>query len=255
MYSKKNLELLKELSFTQFRLKDQATALGALWSLLHPVILISVLYVVFSNRFGEKIEHYVIYLLIGVIHYAHFSTATTTSMKSLKSMKNLTKNTIFPKEIIVFSSIISSFIEFIISLLLCYVIALFAGINFSPYFILAVPLIIVLQLSIVLWISLFLAPLFLVLKDIEHIYQILLRVLFFITPIFYVISFVGEGLAKTVVLLNPLTHLITFSREIIINNNYFIMKEVTIFLMVNIILTLIAFMVFKRLEPRFAEVT
>jgi len=176
-------------------------------------------------------------------------------MKCLKSMKNLTKNTIFPKEIIVFSSIISSFIEFIISLLLCYIIALISGINFSPYFILAVPLIIVLQLSIVLWISLFLAPLFLVLKDIEHIYQILLRVLFFITPIFYVISFLGEGLAKTVVLLNPLTHLITFSREIIINNNYFIMKEVTIFLMVNIILILIAFMVFKRLEPRFAEVT
>ena len=254
IFENKNLAFLKELALTQFKLKDQSTLLGTLWSLLNPIILISVLYIVFSNKFGNKIEHFVIYLLIGVIQYSHFSSATSSAMKSLKSMSNLTKNAVFPKEIIVLSTILATLPEFLISLIVCYVVALVSGVAFSATFILALPIIIILQLSFVFWVSFLMAPLYLVVKDIEHLYQILIRVLFFITPIFYDMSFIENPLAKAIVLANPLTHLITFTREIVINANYEISYQFGAYICLNLVLLVISYLIFKKIEPRFGEV-
>ncbi len=250
----KNLDFLKELAVTQFKLKDQSTLLGTIWSLLHPIILISVLYIVFSSRFGNQIEHFVIYLLIGVIQYSHFSSATSSAMKSLKSMSSLTKNAVFPKEIIVLSTILATIPEFLISLIVCYVVALISGITFSFTFILAIPIILVLQLSFVLWVSFLIAPLYLVVKDIEHLYQILIRVLFFITPIFYDMSFIEKPLAKAIVLANPLTHLISYSRDIIMYSSFHFSNKFAIYFCMNLVLLVISYLIFKKIEPRFGEV-
>jgi ABC-type polysaccharide/polyol phosphate export permease len=250
--TKRYLELLREISFFQFKIKDQSTVFGLLWSFLNPLAMLAVLYFIFRNRTGQGIAFYPIFILIGVIHYTNFATATGAAMSSLSKMRNLTCNVIFPKEILVIGSALPVFIEFVLSMAICVVIAYAAGVKFS-WAILALPFIIILQLMMVLWISLLLSVLYVYARDIDHIYQVFLRMLFFATPVFYALSFAEKGIIRFLFLLNPLTHIMYFSRQSIIQGNILWVKAFFLLLLVNTVLLFVAVKVFRFYEPRFAE--
>ena len=251
-YDIKYLNLLREIALSQFKLKDQSTFFGYVWSFLNPLIMLTVLFVFFRLRIGGEIEHYAIYLLIGIIHYTHFSNSTSASLRVLYSMRHLTCNAVFPKELLVMGSIFASAIEFILSMFISVLIAIITGIHLS-WFLILLPLVIILQIMLVFWVSLFLSCLYVFIRDIDHIYQVFLRLLFFLTPIFYGLSFLGEGIAKHIILSNPLTHLINFSRTILIEGSLFSIHTFLMFLLVNAFLIYLCFRVFKKLEPKFAE--
>jgi lipopolysaccharide transport system permease protein len=250
-YSKKHLNLLRELIVSQYKLKDQSRFLGFVWSFLNPLVMLGVLFTFFSLLMRNTIEHYVIYLLIGIVQYTHFSNSTFASMRILYNLRQLTSEAVFPKELLVFSSIISNVIEFIISLAITVSVAYLLEVPFS-WTILLLPLVFILQLMLVSWVSLFLSCFYLYVKDIDHIYQVFLRVLFFITPIFYNLSYLGD-VAKTIALLNPLTHLIGFTRTIIIEGKVFSIEAWSIMFLANLVLIYLAYTLFKKFEPTFAE--
>ena len=251
-YSKDNLNLLKELSYNRFKLNDANTFLGFFWSFLNPLLLLSVLYLIFNIKFGNSVENYGIYLLIGIVHYNHFSSTTSSSMRVLRSMRALTSNTIFPKEILVYSSIFSNLITFLISVFICIIFALVTGLHLSSSYIM-LPVIIVMQLLLVIWISLILSCVFVIVRDIEHIYQVFLRVLFFACPIFYDISILGDGLGKKIAQLNPLTHLMTFTRAVLLEGQFISLYAIGMFCIINLCLIIISLIIFKRLEAKFVE--
>jgi ABC-type polysaccharide/polyol phosphate export permease len=251
IYSKKHLNLLRELIISQYKLKDQSKFLGFIWSFLNPLVMLGVLFTFFSLLMKNTIEHYVIYLLIGIVQYTHFSNSTFASMRILINLKQLTSEAVFPKELLVVSSIISNVIEFIIALVITVTVAYIFGVPFS-WSILLLPFVFILQLMLVSWVSLFLSCFYLYVKDIDHIYQVFLRVLFFITPIFYDPSHLG-GVAKTIAALNPLTHLIGFTRTIIIEGKAFSLEVWSIMFLTNLVLIYLSFTLFKKFEPTFAE--
>ena len=251
-YDIKYWNLLREITLSQFKLKDQSTFFGYVWSFLNPLIMLTVLFAFFRLRIGGEIEHYAIYLLIGIIHYTHFSNSTGASLRVLYSMRHLTCNAVFPKELLVMGSIFASAIEFIISMFISVLIAIATGIHLS-WVLLMLPFVIILQIMLVLWVSLLLSCLYVFIRDIDHIYQVFLRILFFLTPIFYGLSFLGEGIAKHIVLSNPLTHLIIFSRILVIEGNLFSVHIFLLFLLINVFLIYVGFRAFKKFEPRFAE--
>jgi len=244
--------LLREISFTQFKIKDQSTFFGFFWSFLHPLLLLSVLVLVFSFRFGQEVKHYPVFVLIGIIQYAHFSNCTNISMKTLRSMGNLTCNVIFPKELMVIGSVLGNSVEFVLSMIICIFIAYFLGVNIS-WAILLFPVIFVFQLILVLWISIVLSCLYIFIKDIGHIYQVFLRILFFSTPIFYSLSSIENNLARKLISLNPLTYLISFSRDLIIDGKVFSFKVAYWFFFLNIILLYGAIKLFRKIERNLAE--
>ncbi len=252
LYSRKHLNLLREITLSQFKLKDQSTMFGFVWSFLNPLLMLTVLFIFFSARMGEAIEHYTVYLLVGIVHYTHFSNSTTGSMHVLLSMRHLTGNTVFPKELLVVGSVLASSIEFVISLVLVVMIALLSGVELTR-FVVMLPLVIALQVMLVLWASLLLSCLYVFVRDINHIYQVFLRILFFVTPIFYDLPFVGQGIAERVVLLNPMTHLMGFSRSLVIGGRPFSGGLFLFLLLANTSLLVVSIVVFRRLEPMFAE--
>jgi len=240
------------MTLAQFKLRDQSTFFGFLWSFLNPLIALGLLFVLFRSKLGVDVEHYGVYLLIGIIHYSHFSNATTASMNVLRNMHNLTRNAIFPKEVLVLASILTSTIEFFLSMLICLAIALLSGVNLTGA-IAALPFAFILQLMLILWVSFLLSSLYIYVRDLAHVYQVFLRLLFFVTPIFYGFSFVDEGIAKYVVLANPLTHSIDFARFVIIQGRLFDMKLFLVLVCCNALLVYAAYKIFKKLEPTFAE--
>ena len=121
--SHRNRILLRELVVTEFKLRYQGSVLGYLWSLLKPLFLFAVLYVVFVHylRFGADIEHFPIYLLLGIVMWSFFTEATTQGMQAIVSRGDLIRKINFPKYIIVVSGTISALINLIFNLLVVFV--------------------------------------------------------------------------------------------------------------------------------------
>jgi lipopolysaccharide transport system permease protein len=252
VHNTKYLNLLRELAAAQFKLKDQSTFFGYLWSFLHPLIMLLVLFAIFDRQIGNTIPHYAVYLLIGIIQYTHFSISTSVSMRVLHSMRNLTRDAIFPKELLVLGSILATSIEFVISMCICVLFVAATSIEIG-WHVLLLPAIVLLQLIFVTWVSLSVACLFVFVKDVDHIYQLFLRMIFFMTPIFYDVSILGEGKAKYLALLNPLTHLITFTRKILIQNTAFSAGLFFAFFALHLALLFLTLKFFRKYEPAFAE--
>jgi len=252
MRRRKYFNLLRQLALAQFKLKDQSAVLGFLWSFLHPVILLGILFAMFKYQTGQKIEHYAVYLLIGLVQYTHFANSTTRALTVLYSMKHLTGNAIFPKEVLVLSATMADTIELALSMLICVAVAAVSGIALS-WVILLLPLVCLLQFILVSSVSLLLSCLYIFVRDIGHIWGAFLRVLIFITPIFYDRSFLGEGLGRWILLLNPLAYLINFSRTLIIDGKPVNFELAMLLLLVTSVFLLSTFKLFKIYEPVFSE--
>jgi len=225
--------------------------LGFLWSFLHPLVLLALLFLIFEERLGGNIPHYPLFLLVGVVHYTHFSKSTAGGMRALASMRGVATNVIFPKEILVVSSVISDVLEFTISMGIVVVLALLTGVPPSTA-LLGLPLVVLLQLVTALWISLCLAVIHAFVRDVEHIYEVLLRMLFFATPIFYQLDFLSRA-ARHLVQINPLTHLIGFSRVIVLQGTMPPTLSLLGFLGLNLVLLAGARAIFHRAEPAVVE--
>lgn len=250
--SKRYFNLVKEFTLVQFTLRDQQTVLGLIWSFLHPLIMMALLYVVFKYKFAADIENFAVYLIIGLVHLAHFSNASSASLNALPNSRHLVVNSVFPAEVLVLSMVLANTIELVISLLICVLIAYFAGVHLSAV-VLWLPAIVLMQTLLVMWVSLLLAAMCAFIADIGHIYQLFLRMLIFITPVFYSLSLLGEGLARNLALANPLTHLMMFSRTLILEGQAIPLSASLMFLVVNSLLLLGSLALFRALEPRFAE--
>lgn len=248
---RRHVALMGQVARIQHSLLDQTTVLGYLWIFLHPLVMLLVLYAFFSRRVGEGIPHYAIYLLIGLVQFTHFSKSTASAMRVLYRMRSLATNVIFPKDVLVYSSLLSDAPEFLISMVATVVIAGLTGVPLS-WALLALPLVIVLQLLLVLWVSLLLAVLYVFVHDLDNVYEVALRLLFFVTPIIYSPSILSPT-ARRIALLNPLTHVIGYSRSLILDGHLPPLAAILGFLSLNLLLAYGAVVIFRWTEPALME--
>ena len=132
-FSQKNRILLREMVKTDFKLRYQGSLIGHLWSILKPLMLFTIMYLVFVRflRFDDGTPHYAIGLLLGMVTWNFFSEATNMGMMSVVSRGDLLRKLNFSKEIIVISSVVGAAINYTINLLVVFVFALINGVNFS----------------------------------------------------------------------------------------------------------------------------
>ncbi len=244
--------LLREMVYSQFAVRDQNSILGMLWSFLNPVLMVGVLFSYFRMNAGKDIDHFGIYLLLGTVHYTHFSNTTSAGMNALNSMAQLTRHTILPKETVVIGSVLAMSLEFVVSMLFCLVLGRLSGIPLTHGMI-VLPLIMLLQLVFVTWVSFLLSATRVFVKDLTHVYQVFLRLLFFVTPIFYAAAFLKSPFAEVMLRFNPLAQLIGFSRAAVIDGNFFSWRVFLLLFTLHAAALWGAFRWFKRCEPRFAE--
>lgn len=209
-------ELIRELAFTDFKLKYQGSVLGYFWSLAKPLMLFLVLYVVFAKFFkiGSSIEYYPAYLLLGVVIWGFFTEITATSLDAIVGRGDLIRKVFFPRIVLVISRGTTSLITFCLNLVAVLVLIALTGVSFkisSLFF----PLLIIETLVLTVGIALILSSLFVKFRDLGHIWEVALQILFYATPILYPLSFVPQKVAK-VLLLSPIAQIIQDSRYILI---------------------------------------
>jgi ABC-2 type transport system permease protein len=249
---KKYRNLIREMAWSQFSVQDQNSVLGLIWSFLNPALMVGVLFAYFRMTAGKGVAHYGIYLLLGMIHYTHFSNTTAAAMNSLHNMAQLTRHTVLPKEALVIGSVLVTSVEFGVSMMVCLILAFLSGVPLKSCVVTA-PLIMLLQLVFATWASFLLATARVFVKDLSHLYQVFLRLLFFTTPIFYAAVFLQSPLAQRVLSFNLLAQLIDFSRDVFLEGHLFPVRFFLVLCAFHGLALWASFRFFKHCEPLFAE--
>lgn len=251
--------LIKELALTDFKLKYQGSFLGYLWSLAKPLMLFAVLYFVFTRFFklGTSIEHYPIYLLLGVVIWGFFTEITAGSLDSIVSKGELIRKIYFPRIVLVISRGITSLLTFMLNLIAVFIFIAATGIDLN-WKILFFPLIILELFILTVGISFFLSSLFVKFRDVSHIWEVVLQALFYATPILYPLSLVPENISKFLIL-SPVAQIIQDARYVLITNqastawNTLNWKYVWIPYSLPFVVFILGLIVFNRSAAKFAE--
>jgi ABC-type polysaccharide/polyol phosphate export permease len=248
---RRHLVLMRQVASLQHSLLDQSTGLGYLWSFLHPLLMLAVLWAFFSHRVGQGVPHYPIYLLIGLVQFTHFSKSLSSAMRVLHQMRSLAVNVIFPKDVLVYSALLANLPEFLISMALTVILAFVSGVPPTAAM-LALPLVLLLHLSLVLWASLFLSMTFVFVRDLDHLFEVGMRILFFITPVFFSLDILPPRV-RQMALLNPLAHAIGYTRTLLLDGRLPSLEQLAAFGAINLALGYVALIAFRRAEPALLE--
>lgn len=219
-FDKKNRILLREMVKTDFKLRYQGSLIGHLWSILKPMMLFTIMYLVFVRflRFDDGTPHYAVGLLLGMVTWSFFTEATSMGMMSIVARGDLLRKLNFSKEIIVFSSVIGAAINYAINLLVVFIFGLINGLQPSLGFLVVLPLFAELLLLSV-GISLILSSLFVKFRDIGPIWEVLIQAGMYATPIIYSLTFIlqrGQDKIAKIMMLNPLAQIIQDLRHFIV---------------------------------------
>lgn len=211
-----NLRILRVIAATDFKLKYSGSALGYVWSVIKPLALFTMLYLVFAKlfRLGEISDYYPLALLIGIVLYTFFVDATNLAMSSIVARESLVRKLSFPRLVIPTSLTLAAAITFGVNLI---VVGLFVAWNQIPpqlNWLLLVPLLLEFYVFI-LGLTLILATLFVRLRDIGQVWELATQLVFYGTPIIYPIGFLPEQL-RTLAFLNPLTQVVQDFRAIVV---------------------------------------
>lgn len=218
--SKKNRALLAELVRTDFKLRYQGSVLGYAWSLLKPLLLFAILYVVFVRflKIGGDVPHYPIYLLLGIVLWNFFSEMTSQSLGSIVGRGDLIRKIKIPRWIIVFSSSISAVINLGLNLIVIAAFMVFNGVDLS-FNLLLLPLVLVEIYIFALGLSLFLAAAFVKFRDLSYIWEVVLQAGFYLTPILYPLSMITNESFQKLILLNPMAQAIQDARLVTVTQD------------------------------------
>lgn len=203
--SKQNRVLLAELVRTDFKLRYQGSILGYAWSLLKPLLLFIILYIVFVYflKLGKGIPHYPVYLLLGIVLWNFFVEMTSQSLGSIVGRGDLIRKIRIPRWIIVFSSSLSALINLTLNLIVVMIFAIVNGVHFS-FTSLLLPVNIIEIYVFALGVSLFLAAAYVKFRDISYIWEVVLQAGFYATPIIYPIALINSVLIQKILLFSPM---------------------------------------------------
>ena len=261
------LVVFKELVKTNFKLRYQGSYLGVLWSVLQPLMLFAVMYVVFVKflKFTDGTPTFPISLLCGTCLWQFFTESTSMGMRSIVDRGDLLRKIHFPNYIIVAATTMGSMISLAINLGVVILFGFFAHAHYTWRVITVIPSILQLY-AISLGVALLLGSLYVYFRDIGHIWDVILQALFYATPIIYPLSMVQKNpefsWAADFMMLMPTTQTIMDIRHNLLSPEY----VPTIWTVVdNKILCLIPYVlsvlvlwlgvhVFRKYSAKFAEV-
>ncbi len=259
--------VFKELVKTDFQLRYQGSFLGMVWSVLKPLMLFAVMYVVFVKflKFSDGTPTFPISLLCGTCLWSFFSESTSMGMRAIVDRGDLLRKIHFPNYIIVASTTMGSMISLGINLVVVILFGFFAHAHYT-WRILLVPLSIIQLYCLGLGVALLLGSLYVYFRDVAHIWEVVLQAMFYATPIIYPISMVAQNKefswAADILMLNPTTQTIMDIRHNLLSPEY----VPTVWTMVdNKLLCLLPYVlsalilrlgihVFRKYSAKFAEV-
>lgn len=251
----KNLYKYRELIKTSVKKdiggKYKHSFLGVLWSFINPLLQIAVYAIIFPLIMRNNIPNYTVFMVCGLIPWNYFSTAINRTSFVMIENGNIIKKVYFPREILPLSVVTSEGVNFLIStiIIIGFVLAYRMGISI---YLLLYPVLFIIQYVMLAGISLVVSSVTVYFRDLQHFLGVLLQLFFYATPIVYEVKQIPEAY-RWILKINPMTYIIEGYRDIFYNKTMPDMKMLMIILAIGIVNCVIGYLIFNKLQKRFAE--
>jgi len=255
----RNRAILGEMVRTDFKVRYQNSMLGYVWSLLKPLFIFAIMYIVFTYiiPLGKGIDHYPVYLLLGIVIWNFFVESTMIGSTSIVARGDMIRKIRIPRYLIVISSSMSALINLGLSLIVVFIFALFNGVMPSFSWFLIIPIIAELFVF-AQGLSFLLSALYVKFRDITYIWEIFIQAGFYATPIIYSLKSLPSQYTKFF-FLNPMAQIVQDARYVLVTKT-----SITVWSTVHSIWVIAPFLVilaitvtggyyFKRRSKYFAE--
>jgi ABC-2 type transport system permease protein len=260
---RRSLDLAVMLAYTDWKLRFFGSVLGYFWSLLRPLLLFAVLYLVFSQvvDVGGDVKDYPVQLLIGVILFTFWGEVTGGSVTSVVDREALVRKIAFPRAVIPLSVALGAAFNLFLNLLVLGAFLAIAGVEPQWTWIL-VPFPLLFLVLFAVGVSLMLSSLYVSFRDVQPIWEVILQALFYATPVIYPIEVLAgknESLSH-VALMNPIATVIQETRHFVLGDDTPSAVDaigdpalllVPLFIVVGAAIA--GYVIFDRLAPRVAE--
>ena len=248
------------LAATDFKLRFFGSALGYLWTLARPLLLFGTLYFVFTKivKFGEGVKYYPVYLLSGIVLFTFFSETTSRGVTALIERENLLRKMRFPRMVIPLSVALHSLFNLGLNLIVVFIFIFASGITPTLDWV-QIPLLIGMLVILATGATMLLSALYVRFRDVEPIWEVALQLLFYGTPIIYVIERVPESV-RELVMFNPIASILTQWRHAVIDQDAPTagtaiggIELLAVPVLISVAVLVLGWWVFMRETPRIAE--
>ena len=205
-------EYLKQSVARDLRRRYKRSVLGYMWSMLNPLMMMTILAVVFSSVMRQNIENYAVFLFCGMLPFNYFSATCLGCLGTIRANAKLIEQVPAPKYIFPLSTGFSGLVDFLLSLLPLLLVMFFCGAPLRSS-VLVLPILILPLFCVTIGVSLIVAVSNVFFEDTQHLIDVVLRGLYFLCPILYSKELLPTWLQPWVVL-NPMFGQIEFMREI-----------------------------------------
>ncbi len=206
------------LAVQDFKLRFFGSILGYLWQLMRPLMLFGVLYFVFTQaiRIGAGIEYFAPTLLMNIVLYTFFGDATGGAVRSVVERENLVRKIHFPRLVVPAAVVLTAMFNLALNL---FAVAIFVFASGVPVRLswLMLPLLIMALVVFATGIAMLLSALYVRLRDVGPIWEVIMQVLFYGTPIIYVIELVHVEWLQRLMMMNPLGAILQQVRHTVID--------------------------------------
>lgn len=248
---KRYKEFLKSNVKKDIRGKYKGSFLGVLWSFINPLLSVVIYAIVFHYIMRFNIENYLIYLIAGIIPWTFFTSAINAGMNSILFNSDIIKKVYFPRIILPISGVTSCLVNFLISCIVIVMFAIFSGVGIS-FNLIFLPLIVLIQYIFTLGIAFVLSAVEIYVRDIEHIINFFIGMLFYITPILYTPDYVPAKFSF-LLKINPLSYIIEAYHSIFYYKQMPNMVNLGIISLISAVVFIVGYMIFNKLQKGFAE--
>ena len=249
---RRSWELLYLLTARDLKLRYQDTVLGFVWSVLKPLLLGLVLYVVLKHVIRVHTNApYQLVLLTALFPWTWFQTSAMMAAPAIANNGNLIKKVHFPRYVLPFATVTNNLVHFLLTLPIITIFILASGRHPSWSWIIGIPILTALELALLLGTVLIVSSIDVFFRDLEHLLEVFLNLMFYGTPIIYELGAAGHY--RNVFLINPLTSLIEGWRNLFIYNHIPTPVDLWPCIAFTVVVLIAGSFIFGRLEGSFAD--
>lgn len=251
----KNLYNYRELIKTSVKKdiggKYKHSFFGVLWSFINPLLQITVYAIIFPLIMRSNVPNYTVFMVCGLIPWNYFSTVINRASFTIVENGNIIKKVYFPREILPISLVTSETVNFFISTLIIIGFTLGFGMGLTKY-VIFYPIVLLVEYVVLIAISLIVSSITVYFRDLQHFIGVFMQLLFYITPIVYSIETIPANM-RWLLKINPMTYIIDGFRNIFYYQQIPALKPLAILFLIGVVGCIIGYMLFNKLQKRFAE--
>ena len=243
--------LIWDLAVMDLKLRYRNSILGFFWTFLEPLLLLLVLYIVFTNIFKSQIQYFPLFLLLGLIIWNMFARGTQFGLNSILSRSGVLSHIYIPREIPPISAALTALIMLTFEMIVFGIFLAIFGLVPSITIVI-LPLILILEFILVTGLSFPLSLLNIRFRDTQFVWGVLLQAGFFLTPVFYNINILPDRV-RHILEFSPMVQIMNMARDAALYDKLPSLESIEISLGMTFLILIVGYGIFRRLSIRIIE--